>query len=66
MSDAELLIDIAEAILHPRDELLVSVDNPPETAEIAALALRLRERPGLALRALVEEWTRVRIVRELY
>ena len=66
MTDAERLIDIANAVLYPRDQLLLSESIPPRMNEVVALALRLKTRPDLALRAMMEEWTRVRIVRELY
>ena len=71
-TDAELLIDLADEVLHPHDELLVfdseedGVDLPPCTTETIALALRLRSNPGMCLRAIMERWTRFQIVRELY
>lgn len=66
MNDAEILIMIADEILKPHDRLVGVVDGPEHTIAVATLALRLRRNPGVALRALMEEWDRQRIVRELY
>ncbi len=65
-SDAEILIAIADVIMHPRERLVLSDDNPAHAVDLVALGLKLRKNPGLALRALVEKWDRVRIVRELH
>ncbi len=66
MNDAEQLIGIADAVLHPSDALLVCEGEPECVGDVVALALRLRSKPDVALRAMVEEWTRFRIVRELH
>lgn len=64
---AMMLIDIAEATLHPNDELLSPQGPLPcNLVEVIALSLRLRSRPDIAFRAMVEGWDRYRIVRELY
>lgn len=65
-SDAEMLIDIAESVIRPKDALML-VENEPEcVGDTVALAMRLKQRPDLCFRALVEGWTRFQIVRELY
>lgn len=66
MNDAELLLEIAETVLYPRDLVMLVEDADPSTCDTVALALRLRERKDLALRAMIENWNRFRIVRELY
>ena len=66
MSDAEALLDLADAVLHPRGELIECDAETRWAADVAALAMRLRARPAVAFRAQVEGWPRERIVRELY
>lgn len=66
MPDAELLVDIANKVLRPKRRIVLCINNPANAVDVVALALRLRERPDLALRAMLEDWDRVRIVRELY
>lgn len=66
MNDAEMLIDLADSILYPRDEVLLCEGLPPSAPDTAVLALRLKKRPDLTLRAIMEDWSRFRIVRELY
>lgn len=80
-TDAEFLVDVANLILHPREDLQIyttdmpyempagyrlACDDPSVTVEVIALAIRFRSNPGLVFRALVERWDRFRIVRELY
>ena len=68
-TEAEILIDLAEEVLHPKDELLIIDGDPPLPecfTETVVLALRLRARPDLCLRAIMERWTGFQIVRELY
>lgn len=67
MNAAERLIDIADEVLARSDRLfIVEGPLPPNAVDVTALAIRLRRRPDLALRAMVEEWSGLRIVRELY
>lgn len=66
MSDAEQLVEIADDVMYPRNEVLLIEGLPPCAADTVALAIRLRKRPDVVLRAMVEEWTRFQIVRELY
>lgn len=66
MTDAERLINIADAILHPHERLIIADGGPSYTVDLVALALRLHSKPGIALKAMIEEWGRERIVRELY
>ena len=63
---AERLLDIADAIQHPRDEVLAVEDVPQYFIGMVALAMRLRRHPGVAVRAMVEDWDRSCIIRELY
>lgn len=68
-TDAEILIDLANAVIHPKDELLITEDMTDDDTyfpSTVVLALRLRARPDLCIRAIMERWTRFRIVRELY
>jgi len=68
---AEKLLDIADALLHPRGQVIQAVGSPahfsPEVLSRVALALRMSKAPKvLQLRAIAEGWDNVRIVRELY
>lgn len=64
---AEQLIEVADEVLCVRDMLFVVGEPLPDNAmELVVLAIHLRRRPDVALRALVENWDRLRIVRELY
>lgn len=66
-SAAELLLDIARGLKHAAG--IVSAEGmcaPDNYTEVVALALRLRANPTVALRAQVEEWNKLQIVRELW
>jgi hypothetical protein len=66
MNDAEVLLDIADSVIIPKNRLLVFEGVPPNIGDLVALALALKKRPDVALQAAVEGWKLVRIVRELY
>lgn len=70
MTDAEELLDLANAVMYRRNELLVlegiEVEDVGRIVDAVALSLRLRQRPDVTIRAIVERWTRFQIVRELY
>lgn len=66
MNDAEALLDIADSVMVPKNRLLICEGVPPNTGDLVALALALKKRPDVALRAMLENWDRVKIVRELY
>lgn len=66
MTDAELLIELANRVRYPRRTLIVADGLPQYTGSTVDLALRLQARPDMVLRAIVEEWDRFRIVRELH
>lgn len=67
MTDAERLVVIADEVMRVRDRLIfVESPIPDNTVDIVALAIRLRKKPDVVLRAMVENWNRERIVRELY
>lgn len=62
---AEVLLDVANRIRHTTG--LICVDGGPDNcAAVAALALRLRDRPAVALRAQVEGWNKLEIIRQLW
>lgn len=65
---ADELLFIAELLLFPTNEIVVAERTPEPYQEAeAALAVAFYRRPaGFKLRALVEEWDRPRIVREMY
>ena len=64
-SDASLLLDAANDLKHHRG--LVIVHHPVSDTGLSrvGLGLKLRERPGLALRAVVEGWDLDRVIREV-
>jgi hypothetical protein len=61
---AEVMIDIANAFKR-MPGLVLSFRNTPETIGRLKLSLDLRSRPALALRAMFENWTLEKIIREL-
>lgn len=66
MSDAQLLLMLADATTRNHCDLLLVEDADNQLCAMTVVALRLRARPDLMLRALVEEWDRYRITKELY
>jgi hypothetical protein len=64
---AEQLLELAKDVLQPRDAfIVVENDVSPETFNRIKLALDFYERgPAFHFRALVEEWSLDRLVREL-
>jgi hypothetical protein len=68
MTQAERLIDLADAILLPRDHLLaMPVRLDSQRMALAALAIKFRRLPKIVqLMAQVENWSHERIVRECY
>ncbi len=65
-TDADVLLELAHAVQYRRGELMVVEGGDGQLCEMVALSLRLRARPDVMLRALVERWNRFQIVRELY
>jgi hypothetical protein len=66
VTDAEDLLDVADAMLRPG---LLVAERPMESYElaVAALALALRRAPALLkFRAIAEGWDRQTIVKEMY
>lgn len=64
--NAEQLLDLADALLTPRNAVIVLDGWPEELTAAAVLGVRLRlARPSIAFRAVVEGWDRERVVREL-
>lgn len=57
---------IADAVLYPRDEVYEAEGEREAAVAYAALAIKLKANPGVTFRAIVEQWERQRIVRELY
>lgn len=66
MNDAEHLLYIADSVMIPKNRLLICEGVPPNAGDVVALALALKKRPDVALRAMLENWNRAKIVRELY
>lgn len=68
--NAEVLLLLGQGLLRGSDLVIVeSPDNfPVDETGIARmrLAMEFAKRPGLVVRALVEEWDLARIRRELY
>lgn len=66
-TDAECLLRIANMI-HSRPGKVVVAEGGLESNDLAKIkiALDLTCKPGLLLRALVEEWDYVRVNREMY
>lgn len=65
VTPAELLLDMAQYVLHTPG-ILIAEGQPHNCAEVITLALRLRANPPIALRAQVEGWNKLQIVRELW
>ena len=66
MTDAKVLLELAEATLTPRFAILYIDDAPECTIGVVSLALRIKARPALAFRAIMEKWTRQDTIREVY
>ena len=72
LTAAEVMIDLANAVLEDRNEVTNFADvhlkiDWDVTAARVVTALKLRRAPkALQLRAIVEAWSVQRIVRELY
>lgn len=65
-TEAEQLLELADALLTPRRALIVLDGWPEELTTAAVLAVQLRQTsPSVLLRAIVEGWDRQRIVQEL-
>lgn len=65
--DAEIMLDIAESVLLPRSALVISEGEPSCMVEVVNTAVRFYRQPSaFKLRALVEQWERERIIRELW
>jgi hypothetical protein len=65
---AELLLDMARIYSYPKDELVTTV-LPLSDAELARVKLALdfaRLPAGRRFQAIVEDWDKFRIVREVY
>lgn len=72
-SAADYLMDVANAATLQKRELLIydssklcGCISAEAFCDRVALALKFRARPGLYLRATLEEWPMQRIVQELY
>lgn len=65
-SDAEVLLAAAKHLLHPSDRLIDCTGSDPDRVAYAVLTIALYRRRDLLLRALVEDWDRERILKELY
>lgn len=65
MNAAEALLDVVSSFKR-RNGLLIAEGWPDNTVAVVRLSLNLLRRSGLALRAQVEKWDKVRIVREVY
>ena len=63
--ESEQLLDLADALLSPRSALIILDGWPPELVSAAVLGMQLRRRPGLAFRALVEDWSIEDTIKEL-
>lgn len=63
METAETILDAANVVKHSPGLI-----HAPENANLTLLAtaLRLRNKPSLALKAILESWSVERIVKELY
>lgn len=67
-TEAEKLIELAEYTLFPRDEVLMACKHvrPHVLAKVKLAIVFYRANKGLQLRAIMENWNRRRIVKELY
>lgn len=70
MTAAEQLLTIEKEFSLGKEKLVIAVLLPGQTVEgncgRLAVALKLRQNPSLALRAMVEGWSLDRICRELH
>lgn len=67
MTDAEMLLQIANVVMSPRNKLVILDGIDIHQAETIALAIRFSRLPvAMKLRAMLEEWTRHQIIREVY
>ncbi len=68
MTDLEMLLIAADAVLHPRDGILEAPEGTDgDDLALVRLAIAFARSPAsLRFRALVEGWDRLRLVRELY
>lgn len=60
---AEFLVELAKDVLYPQSALVLV---RPDQLALYKLAIDLWRKPGLVVRALMEEWDQQRIVKELY
>lgn len=63
---AEKLLDLAWRVRPSRGGVEFRCEDLDTMAALVKMAFRLEARPALALRAIVEEWSRKRLVTELY
>lgn len=67
MSPAEILLDLARTVMVPKNQVVLIEDSPHHTADTVALALKFNQLSNATkLRAIMEDWMREQIVRELY
>lgn len=58
-------LELANALSRPSGAVIVINSWPPGLASAAIVGMQLRRRPGLAFRALVENWTLEQTIKEL-
>lgn len=67
MTDAEVLLELAQVVLLPRNRIVSVEGLPHHTSDTIALAIKFSKKSsGFKLRAIMECWRRDQIVRELY
>ena len=65
-TEAENLLELADALLQPRSTLAILDGWPPDALAAAVLGVQLRlAKPSIVFRALVEGWDRKRLIQEL-
>lgn len=69
VSVAEMLLELAVAVQHPRDVILDMSDTETDSGRIERIKTALdlyRKPPVLKFRAIYENWDMQRLVREMY